>query len=531
MAAYKLLVKNAKVILKTVTNAVLNISGIKDLLTGTGSVDSNNKINWTLQEYTNTSANFTSINPVLLLGQKGIETDDLLTTPKFKIGDGVTAWNTLPYFSIGGSSGVQSVTGTNVDNTDPLNPIVNPLGLIQIIDLNGDFFTDLATAQAYLRTYINETIYPITDESFNSGVYFFTVPENTECILLDYFLGDLSTSKTASIIDEFGLISKYGDSAFYRNNGNNTFYNVNFNPSVTTVARSAFRYSTGINQFNNLSLTGTNFFGFQSVGKFIIKGNIGSSESANYTASFFGSSTSTILARSEKYTSNAGAIQGDLQTAISNGCNVQFDGINLVTLNTNQTLTNKTFDSPTITVGGITVSSTELSYLDSATSNIQTQLNSKTKIVGFNTADALTPANTSNNVIKSITIPANTYTDGNVLRLFGGGDKIGTAGTITVRIYANTVNNLTGTPILMAQSVFTNTNLTFQMDRNLFVRSTTTWGYASNVNNSMGFLASSTINSNDLAIDWTVTQYIIIAIQLANGADQVNVKVFAVVNF
>lgn len=48
MPGYKLIVKNAKVFLKTVTNAVLNISGIKDLLTGDGSVDSNNKINWTL---------------------------------------------------------------------------------------------------------------------------------------------------------------------------------------------------------------------------------------------------------------------------------------------------------------------------------------------------------------------------------------------------------------------------------------------------------------------------------------------------
>lgn len=105
MPGYKLIVKNAKVILKTVTNAVLNISGIKDLLTGSGSVDSNNKIDWTLQEYTNTAANFTSNNPILLLGQKGIETDDLLTAPKFKIGDGVTDWNTLPYANIGGGGG------------------------------------------------------------------------------------------------------------------------------------------------------------------------------------------------------------------------------------------------------------------------------------------------------------------------------------------------------------------------------------------------------------------------------------------
>lgn len=113
MASYKLIVKNAKVILKTVTNSVLNITGIKDLLTGSGSVDSNTKIDWTLQHYTNTAANFTSINPILLVGQVGIETDDLLTAPKYKIGDGLTAWNTLPYNSSGGS-GLSGLTTNKV---------------------------------------------------------------------------------------------------------------------------------------------------------------------------------------------------------------------------------------------------------------------------------------------------------------------------------------------------------------------------------------------------------------------------------
>jgi len=113
MASYKLIVKNAKVILKTVTNSVLNITGIRDLLTGSGSVDSNTKIDWTLQHYTNTAANFTSTNPILLVGQVGIETDDLLTAPKYKIGDGVTAWNTLPYNSSGGG-GLSGLTTNKV---------------------------------------------------------------------------------------------------------------------------------------------------------------------------------------------------------------------------------------------------------------------------------------------------------------------------------------------------------------------------------------------------------------------------------
>lgn len=121
MASYKLIVQNARLVLKTVANTILNITGIKDLFTGTGSVDSNNKVNWTLQHYSGTAASFTSTNPTLLVGQIGVETDDLLTTPKFKIGDGVTAWNTLPYANSGGSSTtptLQEVTDEGATTTN-----------------------------------------------------------------------------------------------------------------------------------------------------------------------------------------------------------------------------------------------------------------------------------------------------------------------------------------------------------------------------------------------------------------------------
>ena len=44
----------------------------------------------------NTAANFTAVNPILLKGEMGLETD----TRKFKFGDGVTTWNSLPYASV-----------------------------------------------------------------------------------------------------------------------------------------------------------------------------------------------------------------------------------------------------------------------------------------------------------------------------------------------------------------------------------------------------------------------------------------------
>ena len=45
-----------------------------------------------------TAANWTSANPTLAQGELGYETD----TDKMKIGDGATAWATLPYFIAGG---------------------------------------------------------------------------------------------------------------------------------------------------------------------------------------------------------------------------------------------------------------------------------------------------------------------------------------------------------------------------------------------------------------------------------------------
>ena len=41
-----------------------------------------------------TAADWTSVNPVLSAGEIGYESD----TDKAKIGDGATAWNSLPYF-------------------------------------------------------------------------------------------------------------------------------------------------------------------------------------------------------------------------------------------------------------------------------------------------------------------------------------------------------------------------------------------------------------------------------------------------
>ena len=63
----------------------------------------NKTLNVTLIMRNDTAANWTSKNPVLTLGELGVETD----TRKFKIGDGTTAYNSLKY-GLGGNVEVKS---------------------------------------------------------------------------------------------------------------------------------------------------------------------------------------------------------------------------------------------------------------------------------------------------------------------------------------------------------------------------------------------------------------------------------------
>ena len=56
-----------------------------------------------------TAAQWTSANPVLALGEMGVETD----TQRSKFGDASTVWSSLAY-SVGDSSGVGSVSWTSV---------------------------------------------------------------------------------------------------------------------------------------------------------------------------------------------------------------------------------------------------------------------------------------------------------------------------------------------------------------------------------------------------------------------------------
>ena len=102
-----------------------------------------------IQSRRDSATNWTAANPILAQAEKGYELETIGTSSaKYKIGDGVTTWNDLPYQSAVG--GVQTVTGVNVDNADPLNPVIEAttktdLGL-ENVDNTSDLSKPISTS-------------------------------------------------------------------------------------------------------------------------------------------------------------------------------------------------------------------------------------------------------------------------------------------------------------------------------------------------------------------------------------------------
>jgi hypothetical protein len=214
----------------------------------------------------------------------------------------------------------------NLVSTDPSNNINlgtdgklfssgggSTLGLIKIVDKAGDFFTNLETASAYIRTFTSATI---TNESFSNGTFWFTVPNGST--FTTGAVGFLYDSY-ADFYDELGLITTYGDNAFSGHGniviGSATFGNNCFDSCIT-----------GVKALGKILLSSTsNFFGSGiDAPLFKIYGNIGTDETANYPNFFESPNSAVIWALKAKQTSNAGGIEGDLARAQTNGAKLFF---------------------------------------------------------------------------------------------------------------------------------------------------------------------------------------------------------------
>jgi hypothetical protein len=140
---------------------------------------------------------------------------------------------------------------------------------------------------------------------------------------------------------------------------------------------------------------------------------------------------------------------------------------------------------------------------------------------------------TANTYSAGVLVPAGTFVADDcpfvILRI----NKTGTNNTVTMRVYANTVNSISGTPILIGTwGAIPSTNRTFGMSRTMAIVTADGTGSGTTVISATTALqfdeANSTAAQSSLAIDWTVDQYIVVAIQNTSAGDSCTVTMLKV---
>jgi len=162
---------------------------------------------------------------------------------------------------------------------------------------------------------------------------------------------------------------------------------------------------------------------------------------------------------------------------VTNNSNYSDKYINIGTGNINSggnTYINLGASGATVTVNGTaqlpsntsigTVSSTEIGYVDGVTSNIQTQLNSKERLVAKLTAATAAIANTET-VVLSFTAAANTIVAGDVFRFTGYATATGSTAAspiLRIRIGTTTLTGATTASVTTAAATSSVTNFRFE---------------------------------------------------------------------
>ena len=480
MPGYKLIVKNAKVILKTVTNAVLNISGIKDLLTGSGSVDSNNKIDWTLQEYTNTAANFTSNNPILLLGQKGIETDDLLTAPKFKIGNGVTAWNTLPYANIGGGGG-GGVPYTGATANVDLGEFELKAGQIELDQ------TPTGTASVAVTRW-NDTI-GSTETTLKGGSVIIKNGVDLVARVVNKVTPNTTLTKAAyQVVKVSGAQGQRLAVDFAQ--GNNDLNSADTIGVVTeTILTNQEGFILTVGQIEEINTTGSLQSETWVDGDVLYLSPTVAGAMTNIKPTGL---TGHIVVLG--YVEYAHAVHGKIYVKIMNGW--ELDELHNVYIN------------PT------TLANNDVLTYDSASSLWKNKQSNYLQIVSKDITDsAALTGTTAITLMKSILIPANTYATGDVVKILNRVIRSTGSNISNNYFYINTTNSLTGATLVGNQSASV---IFYAMERTLYIKSlTNTETINSSSSAASSEIASSSSVSSNLNIDWTIDQYIIAAFKNA----------------
>ena len=126
---------------------------------------------------------------------------------------------------------------------------------------------------------------------------------------------------------------------------------------------------------------------------------------------------------------------------------------------------------------------------------------------------------TADTLTTSVTIPANTFTTGDILRIESFNEFLGTAGTKQVRFYINTSASLSGASLLATTPAASAATKSIGIDSLMAIKSATNTRLKATNAQSYTFTGITSNGNSSVNIDWTAIQYIIVSIQLANTGD------------
>jgi hypothetical protein len=170
-----------------------------------------------MQQRRGSASQWTAANTVLAAGEMGFETD----TNKFKIGDGLTEWNDLPYFV----------------NTDDIES-----GLLDTDEVSEGtlnlYFTD-ARAQSAVAGDISNAIDALDTDDIEEGTtnLYFTNQRAIDGVKDNIELDDLSDVDTTGVADGDALVYNTATSSWIPGEAGTTINSINDIADVDTSAK------------------------------------------------------------------------------------------------------------------------------------------------------------------------------------------------------------------------------------------------------------------------------------------------------
>jgi hypothetical protein len=426
----------------------------------------------------------------------------------------------------GGGGGIETVTGDSVDNTDPLNPVVNAIPLAGTVSgspVTGDIELSNAPRRIY-DIFGDSTREIIWDDENGVKIKITDSVSGNECFIavFDSQIQIQSTNGTSNYLYNFsvtnnGIIINSSDPNF-----EGVLYATDYSANFTARSLVDKEYVDGL--IGGLTCDDlSDCTVIQSLDSRLdtAESDIDTLQS---TVSSQGSTISGLSGDVDQLITDTTNLDGRITTTESDINNLESGKEPTIAAGTTSQYWRgdkswQTLDKSAVGLGNVDNTSDANKPVSTAQ---QTALDLKVNKADIwrhvNVTDSASVTNaTSITKVASILIPANTFTAGYDILTRTRLKKTGTVGSTSVYWYFNTSDSVTGAT-LAATLTSGSSNLFLQMKRDILTKSGGTEVFRTNLSASSDDIATN-VAPNTLTIDWTVDQYFILAILATSSSD------------